>query len=155
MVLPRISLKSRRRNPLSDVGIVRPPRLPRRAQEFARLRRLGAGCVELFTRPFLEKQPIISFKFRFAEGEVARYILKGLSVTNSRAYVTGEASCATDCVHYHLQCLVPQRSQKSNKMRVKPNKVSRDPRFATEFSLQFPRGVFEIIFRVAIICLSN
>lgn len=64
-----------------------------------RLRRLGAGCVELFTRPFLEKRPIISFKFRFAEGEVARYVLKGLPVANSRAFVTGESS-STDCVTY-------------------------------------------------------
>lgn len=75
---------------------------PSIAQEFVRLRRLGTGCVELFTRPFLERRLIISFKFRFAEGELARYVLKGLPVTNSRAYVTGESS-STDCTLF--QCL--------------------------------------------------
>lgn len=128
-MLPRISLESQRRNPLSDVEIVRPPRLPR-AQEFVRLHKLGTGCVELFTRPFLKKRPIISFKFRFAEGEVARYFLKGLPVTNSRAYVTGESSY--DCA---LPSSMPrsQRSQESSEMRVKS--VSHNLKFATEFNL--------------------
>lgn len=88
-------------------GSCGPPRLPR-AQEFVRLRRLDTGCVELFTRPFLEKRLIISFKFRFAEGELARYVLKGLPVTNSRAYVTGE-SFSTDCALF--QCLGPREAR--------------------------------------------
>lgn len=85
-----LAWNSRRRNPLSDVGIVQPLRLPWNSCIFADW--ISTGCVELFTRPFLEKRPIISFKFRFAEGEVARYVLKGLPVTNSLAYVTGESS---------------------------------------------------------------
>jgi len=85
-------------------GSCGPPRLPRAQESVPAWYRLR----ELFTRPFLEKWPIISFKFRFAEDENARYILKRLPVTNSRAYVTEESS-STDCAL--LQYLDPREAR--------------------------------------------